>query len=883
LGATAIEDKLQVGVERTIENIRKAGIKLWVLTGDKLETARNIGFSCRVLSVDMDILVLDDGKQDELLRYVKQAARNEENGVTTAMLVTGAALAKVMADDTMQKSLLDLAETCSVVIACRVSPAQKAEMVRLVADNVKLDHRTKPITLAIGDGANDVPMIQEAKIGVGIYGKEGMQAVNSSDVAIGQFQFLERLLLIHGRWNYIRSAKVVLFTFWRNAALVLAMFYYTLSTGYTAVPLFEDMVRGTFNVVTFIPTICTGIFDRDYEAELVLRTPELYGIGRLNQSLNTKEVIETMVSAFVHSLILLGVMRFAYEGLNMTSVGDVWTFGTCVFTCLMLQVVYRCVLITDAWNIYFWLGITFGCIFPYVVFLWVYCSFGEWNFLNMMPMYHVSYHLAFNRLFWFCLFTVPALAATLDLFKRYLWQTRLVLGADDLEAKTAVKRAATESKAKAVALAAQESLAYELVPTRQNEAKHPVLRSSSDFNHPEHPRHPATLKSKSIASTSRSGSSRQSFTTAEAEDDSWDSDADSGVTGDFNQQTVRICWNCMSASTFDYEECVDPDMCPCICAATCTSLMSIMLLVFSLFVLLDARGVNQVRIRYDGMNVTSAWYDSFNTNKDDVHHHCPVNESCRFSVTVEKEMKPPILVYYKLWPYHQNFADYFKSAYWPELLGRADKDSKKYMKACHPEVIRETPQGKRIVPCGIQAKAFFNDTFEFLNVGMTQEGIAWKSDMSRFKDPNFPDPSNISWLYQRFPTIIQEATGVKNGHFAVWMRPDAYKEVRKKYGYINTYLQPNFSLDIQINASYPIANVGSGIVKELVITTLSSFGGRDESFGWFLLFFSVVCFLVSACICCVEGWLKCIDTDGEDDDEEKSVSSSAELLSEAAY
>jgi magnesium-transporting ATPase (P-type) len=320
----------------------------------------------------MDIQVLEElSEEGELEKLVNQAKRNKANKITTAMMITGAALTKVK-EEAWQERILQLAESCSVVIACRVSPAQKAEMVKLVSEGVKVKHRSRPISLAIGDGANDVPMIQEAKIGVGIYGKEGRQAVNNSDIAIAQFRFLERLLLVHGRWNYIRAARVVLFTFWRNAALVLAMFYYTWSTGFTAIPLFEDIVRGTFNVVTFVPTVFTGIFDRDYEADTVLATPELYETGRENRLLNAWEVVETMISAFLHSMILLLVMRVCYEGLDITNTGDVWTFGTAVFSCLMLQVVYRLVLITMAWNWLFWVGIIFCCIIPYVMILCIY-------------------------------------------------------------------------------------------------------------------------------------------------------------------------------------------------------------------------------------------------------------------------------------------------------------------------------------------------------------------------------------------------------------------------------------------------------------------------------------------------------------------------------
>ena len=121
-----------------------------------------------------------------------------------ALIVDGPSLTELLANEQSRHMLLQLGCFCKAVIACRVSPAQKQLIVKMVKDGLP----NKPITLSIGDGANDVPMIQEAQIGVGISGKEGRQAVNSSDFAIAQFRFLKRLLLVHGRYNYRRTSKV---------------------------------------------------------------------------------------------------------------------------------------------------------------------------------------------------------------------------------------------------------------------------------------------------------------------------------------------------------------------------------------------------------------------------------------------------------------------------------------------------------------------------------------------------------------------------------------------------------------------------------------------------------------------------------------------------
>ena len=230
IGGTAIEDRLQDGVPDTIALLADAGIKLWVLTGDKVETAINIGFSCNLLSNEMDLIVFkveDDtpeaagaeldkhlatfgitGSDEEL----KAARKNHEPpGPTHAIVIDGDSLKLVLEEQVRQKFLL-LCKQCKSVLCCRVSPSQKAAVVQMVKDGLDV------MTLSIGDGANDVAMIQEADVGVGIAGEEGRQAVMSSDYAIGQFRFLQRLILVHGRWSYRRLAETIANFFYKVGA-----------------------------------------------------------------------------------------------------------------------------------------------------------------------------------------------------------------------------------------------------------------------------------------------------------------------------------------------------------------------------------------------------------------------------------------------------------------------------------------------------------------------------------------------------------------------------------------------------------------------------------------------------------------------------------------
>ena len=211
-GATAIEDKLQKGVPEAIDKLRRAKIKMWMLTGDKRETAINIGHSCRLIKDYSSVTVLDHavGHVDQQVAAALIGC-NSGNIAHSVVVIDGLTLATVEANETSMSLFLDLAILVDTVICCRASPSQKASLVRNIRKKV-----AHSVTLAIGDGANDIAMIQEAHVGIGITGKEGLQAARTSDYSIAQFRFLLKLLLVHGRWNYIRVCKYTLGTFWKE-------------------------------------------------------------------------------------------------------------------------------------------------------------------------------------------------------------------------------------------------------------------------------------------------------------------------------------------------------------------------------------------------------------------------------------------------------------------------------------------------------------------------------------------------------------------------------------------------------------------------------------------------------------------------------------------
>lgn len=223
LGATAVEDKLQDGVAETIRDLKKAGIKIWVLTGDKLETAVSVATSCGLIeSEGMERMILArqpnaDSCGEVIGRYVTALELDDPtNSADTKpkyLIVDGRSLHLAMKHHL--EKFKRLCSKCAVVVCCRMSPIQKAEVVRMV----KLS-RESPVTAAIGDGANDVSMIQEAHVGFGLMGREGRQAVNAADFAFGRFRFLKPVLLVHGSLFYHRVSNLIHFFFYKNVIFV---------------------------------------------------------------------------------------------------------------------------------------------------------------------------------------------------------------------------------------------------------------------------------------------------------------------------------------------------------------------------------------------------------------------------------------------------------------------------------------------------------------------------------------------------------------------------------------------------------------------------------------------------------------------------------------
>ncbi|KAK4055166.1 aminophospholipid translocase [Microbotryomycetes sp. JL201] len=415
LGATAIEDKLQDGVPDTIYTLQQAGIKVWVLTGDRQETAINIGLSCRLISESMSLVIVNEENSHDTKDFLSkrlEAVKNSRNAgdfEELALVIDGKSLSFALEKET-SKIFLELAVMCKAVVCCRVSPLQKALVVKLVKKNLKA------ILLAIGDGANDVSMIQAAHVGVGISGVEGLQAARSSDVAISQFRYLKKLLLVHGTWSYQRLSKLILYSFYKNIALYMTGFWFAFQNSFSGQVLPEGWTLTFYNVIfTVLPPVVLGVFDQFVGARMLDRYPELYKLGQNNKFFSVRIFWQWIANALAHSLIVYIITVVIFWGELVLPQGWIaghWVWGTTLYLSVLLTVLAKAALISDIWTKYTLLAIPGSFVFT-MAFLPLYALIAPLTGLskeysNIVP------RLWSNAVFWFTILGMPFVLLTRD-------------------------------------------------------------------------------------------------------------------------------------------------------------------------------------------------------------------------------------------------------------------------------------------------------------------------------------------------------------------------------------------------------------------------------------------------------------------------------------
>ncbi|KAM8939291.1 phospholipid-transporting ATPase IC-like [Pelodytes ibericus] len=374
LGATAIEDKLQNGVPETIELLRKGNMKIWMLTGDKPETAVNIAYSCNLFTSNMEIM-----EQSEIWSHLDKLLERREHSHTEglwdnrAMVLTGDQLSDLLDSNAEEpkvsmwkkfvlsltrkdgknhsqsrgRALVELASRCQSVICCRVTPNQKANIVQLVKSNLNVT------TLSIGDGGNDVNMIKTAHIGVGISGKEGLQAVLASDFSLAQFSYLQRLLFVHGRLSYYRLSNFLCYYMYKTFACLVNNFWYGFFNGFTALLTYDSLFL-VFNSIfyTLYPALYLSILDRDMDVKKSLQHPQLYLLGQQDKHRGKRFFLYILYGIYT-SL----VMFFISYGVFLDSGGpkgifDYHIFAMTMATAGILAVLAQAAIQFSSWSVF---------------------------------------------------------------------------------------------------------------------------------------------------------------------------------------------------------------------------------------------------------------------------------------------------------------------------------------------------------------------------------------------------------------------------------------------------------------------------------------------------------------------------------------------------
>eukprot|EP00457_Paulinella_chromatophora_P000134 gb/GEZN01000134.1/.p1 GENE.gb/GEZN01000134.1/~~gb/GEZN01000134.1/.p1 ORF type:complete len:1594 (-),score=227.78 gb/GEZN01000134.1/:1866-6419(-) len=422
LGCMGLEDQLQPLVPETIRDCLRAKIKVWMITGDKLEAAKNIGLACNLIDADMEAVInaeegLGDvmqsfqgsrlmqitgqwaeltgdpkelGKLFDMFDYnndgkltleelsvflealdfsrpdaVKDLRTGRGDMITKAkfielmqataltlydavkydieqsiqryntiddheaypisLLVNRSAFQVMFAAGTsetsdglkvsaeememLRKKFFFLASVSKSVIFARAEPAMKKRMVTEIQARYPA-----AVTLAVGDGANDTDMISAAHVGVGIAGVEGTAAVNSADYAIGTFNILHLLVLVHGYWCYDRVSLMVPWMFYKSGVLAVTMYLFGFESAMSGQQFYEDNIYNWYNIfLTAGPIILVCVFDKKLSRSTLQNNPTAYWEAK-GRAFTHKRFFSWIIRAILYSLPSFYISYYATRG-----------------------------------------------------------------------------------------------------------------------------------------------------------------------------------------------------------------------------------------------------------------------------------------------------------------------------------------------------------------------------------------------------------------------------------------------------------------------------------------------------------------------------------------------------------------------------------------
>ena len=337
IGSTAIEDELQDNVGEIINDIMITGIRVWMLTGDKLDTAKNIAISCKLFKEDMKIMEIKEHATVDGLKSQLKVMLNDnvfkDDLINVGLLIGGEELEKIFADNELLNLFFELSVNCLSVVCSRVSPKQKGQLVNLIKST------ERAVTLAIGDGANDVGMINEANVGVGIQGKEGSQAARASDYAIKEFSHLKKLLFFHGRECYRKNSWVILYNFYKNVLFVSPMICTAFVSFFSGMTTYDPFVHQLMNTIyTAVPPGWYGVFNYEYTPTELMNNPRYYIQGICKKLYHFKGLIRSFTLSALEGLIIFLCCHYWYRfGNHDGTTNDYWSVGTVMMAAVVIQ------------------------------------------------------------------------------------------------------------------------------------------------------------------------------------------------------------------------------------------------------------------------------------------------------------------------------------------------------------------------------------------------------------------------------------------------------------------------------------------------------------------------------------------------------------------
>lgn len=420
IGATGLEDQLQKGVPKCIRQFLEAEIKVWMITGDKLETAQNISISCSIIDEKTVLFKIphETIDMDSQLQSISHDIEEQTKipGFKYALLIEGDALPKALA---CGRGFFALCKESQSVICCRTNPKQKADVVRFIRNYDQL-----AVTLAIGDGGNDVNMIQTAHVGVGLFGKEGYQAASSADFSLSEFKQLRRLLFVHGRWNSRRIAFFILFFFYKNIIFTLPQFLYAFISGFSGQTIWEDWYLLLYNsAITALGVGLYSVFEQDHnpvtDPSCKSLLPYLYLKNRKSELVNLRLFLVWFLFGVFGSLIVSLFPSYVYWGTVLNDDGMVdglWAMSICMYTSVITSVNIVLVISIQYWtwfaNFVIWV---LSWILYCPVFVFIYDT------VPTSPLYSNTRDFMSTFVFW-CAVIVSAAISSLPYYFYMTWK-----------------------------------------------------------------------------------------------------------------------------------------------------------------------------------------------------------------------------------------------------------------------------------------------------------------------------------------------------------------------------------------------------------------------------------------------------------------------------